>query len=216
MMRDQSVLIRIVDDDSAFADSQKLLIASLGWEVATYRSAVEFLRDDALERPGCLLLDVRMPAMTGLQLQEELAKRQAKLPIIFLSAHGDIAMAVHTMRHGAVDFLEKPVEPRVLLQRVTTAVAMGIAANNQTEALERISASIERLSARERTIAQLVSEGLRNKEIARKLGIEESTVKMHRANAMAKLGANTSAQLTRIFTIAELMPRLLGAPHATP
>ena len=123
-MTDTTVLIRIVDDDDEFAASQKMLIETLGWEVITYASAPEFLSEDALERPGCLLLDVRMPAMTGLELQQELEKRNCQLPIIFLSAHGDIEMAVHTMRHGAVDFLEKPVEPQRLLARVTKAVAL--------------------------------------------------------------------------------------------
>ena len=110
-MPDTSVLIRIVDDDAEFAASQKMLIETLGWEVATYSDALEFLKEDSLERPGCLILDVRMPVMTGLELQQELEKRGCQLPIIFLSAHGDIDMAVHTMRHGARDFLQKPVEP---------------------------------------------------------------------------------------------------------
>ena len=203
-MTDSAVLIRIVDDDDEFAASQKLLISSLGWEVVTYPSAPEFLAGDTLARPGCLILDVRMPAMTGLELQQELERRNCTMPIIFLSAHGDISMAVHTMRHGAVDFLEKPVEPHRLLSRVTTAVAAGIQSSNENEEVRRLIERIDKLSGREKEIAKLVSEGLRNKEIARKLGIEETTVKMHRANAMSRLGATTSAELTRIFTIAEI------------
>ncbi len=203
-MSDTTVLIRIVDDDEEFAASQKMLIESLGWEVVTYSSATEFLAEDALERPGCLILDVRMPVMTGLELQQELEKRACPLPIIFLSAHGDIDMAVHTMRHGAADFLQKPVEPQRLLTQVTKAVAASIRQTNEYDELQKLVERIDKLSNRERDIAKLVSQGLRNKEIARKLGIEETTVKMHRANAMAKLAANTSAELTRLFTILEL------------
>ena len=203
-MSDTTVLIRIVDDDEEFAASQKMLIESLGWEVVTYASATEFLAEDALERPGCLILDVRMPVMTGLELQQELEKRACPLPIIFLSAHGDIDMAVHTMRHGAADFLQKPVEPQRLLTQVTKAVAASIRQTNEYDELQKLVERIDKLSNREREIAKLVSQGLRNKEIARKLGIEETTVKMHRANDMAKLAANTSAELTRLFTILEL------------
>ena len=203
-MSDTTVLIRIVDDDEEFAASQKMLIESLGWEVVTYSSATVFLAEDALERPACLILDVRMPVMTGLELQQELEKRACPLPIIFLSAHGDIDMAVHTMRHGAADFLQKPVEPQRLLTQVTKAVAASIRQTNEYDELQKLVERIDKLSNREREIAKLVSQGLRNKEIARKLGIEETTVKMHRANAMAKLAANTSAELTRLFTILEL------------
>lgn len=203
-MSDTTVLIRIVDDDEEFSASQKMLIESLGWEVVTYSSAVEFLNEDALARPGCLVLDVRMPTMTGLELQQELEKRHCTLPIIFLSAHGDIEMAVHTMRHGAVDFLEKPVEPQRLLTQVTRAVATSIQQTAEDDTLQKLVERIDKLSNREREIAELVSKGLRNKEIARKLGIEETTVKMHRANAMAKLAANSSAELTRLLTILEL------------
>ena len=203
-MSNTTVLIRIVDDDVEFAASQKMLIESLGWEVITYSSANDFLAEDALERPGCLILDVRMPVMTGLELQQELENRKCQLPIIFLSAHGDIEMAVHTMRHGAADFLQKPVEPQRLLTQVTKAVAASIRQTTEYDELQKLVERIDKLSNREREIAQLVSLGLRNKEIARKLGIEETTVKMHRANAMAKLAANTSAELTRLFTILEL------------
>lgn len=203
-MSNTSVLIRIVDDDEQFVASQKMLVESLGWEVTTFSSALDLLQEDALTRPGCLILDVRMPSMTGLELQQELEKRGCRLPIIFLSAHGDIEMAVHTMRHGAVDFLQKPVEPQKLLSQVTKAVAASIQLSNETDELHKLVERIDKLSNREREIAQLVSEGLRNKEIARKLSIEETTVKMHRANAMAKLAANTSAELTRLFTILEI------------
>lgn len=198
-------LIRLVDDDEEFLDSQKMLLESLGWDVKTYTRPKVFLLEDDLARPGCVILDVRMPEMTGLQVQAELEKREtAHLPVIFLSAHGDIAMAVHTMQHGAVDFLEKPVDPQTLLQRVSMAIATSLRSSARQDEVEQLKSRVAKLSGREREIAQLVAHGLRNKEIARKLNIEETTVKMHRANALAKLAANSSAELTRIFTILEI------------
>lgn len=186
-------LIRIVDDDEELRNSQKMLLASLGWSVKTYESALAFLSDDELTRPGCLILDVRMPGMTGLELQQELMRREIKnISIIFLSAHGDIAMATHTMRHGAVDFLEKPVQPQKLLQRVTTAVARTIQKTAREEELTDLRERLGKLTGREREVAKLLSEGMRNKEIARSLGIEETTVKMHRANLQAKLGVKST------------------------
>lgn len=167
-----------------------------------------FLSDDELTRPGCLILDVRMPGMTGLELQQELMRREIKnISIIFLSAHGDIAMATHTMRHGAVDFLEKPVQPQKLLQRVTTAVARTIQKTAREEELTDLRERLGKLTGREREVAKLLSEGMRNKEIARSLGIEETTVKMHRANLQAKLGVKSTAELTRIFITVEILSR---------
>ncbi len=197
-------LIRIVDDDEDFLDSQKMLLETLGWEVKTYSRARAFLEDVDLERPGCVILDVRMPEMTGLEVQDALEARGSTLPVVFLSAHGDIAMAVHTMRHGAIDFLEKPVEPQVLLQRVSSSIAQSLRSSAQLEETRALKERVAKLTGREKEIARLVAHGLRNKEIARELSIEETTVKMHRANALAKLGANSSAELTRIFTLIEV------------
>lgn len=197
-------LIRIVDDDEDFLDSQKMLLETLGWDVKTYSRARMFLEDADLERPGCVILDVRMPEMTGLEVQDALEARGSTLPVIFLSAHGDIAMAVHTMRHGAIDFLEKPVEPQVLLQRVSSSIAQSLKNSVEQEETRSLKERVAKLTVREKEIARLVAHGLRNKEIARELSIEETTVKMHRANALAKLGANSSAELTRIFTLIEL------------
>ena len=145
-------LIRIVDDDETFLDSQKMLLETLGWEVKTYTRARAFLEDETLTRPGCVLLDVRMPEMTGLEVQAELEKRKSTLPIIFLSAHGDIAMAVHTMRHGAVDFLEKPVEPEVLLQRVSTSIATSLRNSAEMEETRLIKERVAKLSGREKDV----------------------------------------------------------------
>lgn len=204
MMENTAPLIRVVDDDLLFLASQKRLIGTLGWEVETYPSAALFLEKNPVSRPGCLVCDVRMPEMTGLELQEELARRRVTgLPVIFLSAHGDIEMAVSALHRGAADFLEKPADPAKLLACVSRAVVSSIRRTSKLEGYKDLAARYRSLTGREKEVGQLVAQGLRNKEIARNLGIEESTVKMHRANALAKLGARTSAELTRILTIIE-------------
>ena len=197
-----SPLIRIVDDDQELLVSQKMLLETLGWEVVTYSSGVDFLRMDALKRPGCVVLDVRMPGMTGLEVQEQLEQKGIEhIAVIFLSAHGDMPMAVHTMRHGAVDFISKPADPRYLLERVAQSVTKSIEKSEREAEIQNLKELAQGLSPRERDVARLIAQGLRNKEIARELGIEETTVKMHRGNAMLKLRAKTSAELIRIFTI---------------
>lgn len=197
-----SPLIRIVDDDRELLASQKMLLETLGWEVVTYASGMDFLRMDSLSRPGCVVLDVGMPGMTGLEVQEQLEQRGVEhIAIIFLSAHGDVPMAVHTMRHGAVDFISKPADPRYLLERVAKSVTKSIEKSEREAEIKSLRELAQVLSPRERDVARLIAKGLRNKEIARELGIEETTVKMHRGNAMLKLRAKTSAELIRIFTI---------------
>ena len=197
-----SPLIRIVDDDRELLVSQKMLLETLGWEVVTYASGMDFLRMDSLSRPGCVVLDVGMPGMTGLEVQEQLEQRGVEhIAIIFLSAHGDVPMAVHTMRHGAVDFISKPADPRYLLERVAKSVTKSIEKSEREAEIKSLRELAQVLSPRERDVARLIAKGLRNKEIARELGIEETTVKMHRGNAMLKLRAKTSAELIRIFTI---------------
>ena len=190
-------LIRIVDDDPELLASQKMLLETLGWEVITYASGVEFLKHDELKRPGCVVLDMRMPGMTGLEVQEELENRGVThLSIIFLTAHGEVDAAVHAMRHGAADFIQKPAEPHKMLERVAAAVTASVELE-----VNRLKSLVGKLSPRENDVARCIARGLRNKEIARELGIEETTVKMHRQNALIKLDARSSAELVRIFTI---------------
>lgn len=191
-------IIRLVDDDAALADSFELLLKTMGWDVVKYASGTAFLEKDDLAAPGCIVLDVRMPDMTGLEVQSELEKRGVKLPVLFLSAHGNIAMAVHAVRHGAVDFLEKPVDPMVFLQKVSRAVTAAM-----TDAAAEAKASDVRerfasLTPREREVVEAVLDNQPNKVIARNLGLEVSTVKMHRANAFAKLGVHSAAELIRL------------------
>lgn len=195
-------LIRIIDDDVELLNSQKMLLETLGWEVVTYENGPEFLKQDSLKRPGCLVLDMRMPGMTGIEVQQELERRGVThLSIIFLSAHGDIDMAVHAMRHGAVDFIQKPADPVYMLRRVSAAVAASVEKEVRLAEVNRIRELVSKLSPRETDVAQCLAQGLRNKEIARKLGIEETTVKMHRTNALTKLEAASSAEVVRMFTI---------------
>lgn len=157
-------LIRIVDDDPELLASQKMLLETLGWEVITYASGVEFLKHDELKRPGCVVLDMRMPGMTGLEVQEELENRGVThLSIIFLTASVELDVREHEVN--------------------------------------RLKSLVGKLSPRENDVARCIARGLRNKEIARELGIEETTVKMHRQNALIKLDARSSAELVRIFTI---------------
>lgn len=197
-------LIRIVDDDEELLRSQKLLLESLGWEVVTYSSGVEFLERDALKRAGCVVLDVRMPGLTGLEVQQiMLEKGVTHIAVIFLTAHGDVPMAVHTMQHGAVDFVQKPVDPHYLLEKVSHAVVRSVEKSVRLAEVTRLKGLLASLSPREREVAERIGRGLTNKEIARELGIEESTVKMHRSGALAKLQVKNSAQLVRVLAVLE-------------
>ena len=184
-------LVRLVDDDVEFLRSQKFFLETFLPEVRTWESAEAFLTEDDLTRPGCLVLDIRMSGMSGLELQRLLEMRRSTLRIIFLSAHGDIGTAVHAMRHGALDFLEKPVEPEVLLEKVRKAVDDSMNDFAHEREIHQIEARLLSLTGREREVLDLAIEGLQNKEIAEKLGISVTTVKMYRSNAFIKLDVNS-------------------------
>lgn len=184
-------LVRFVEDDEVFRTSQELLLRAHGFEVEGYGSAQEFLAADDLSRPGCIVLDVRMPGMTGLELQQLLNDKGIEIPIIFLSGHGDIAMAVHTMQSGAVSFLEKPVAPRKLLETIASAVEASLTRWRADDAARKNLEVFESLTPREKEVVLLAARDTPNKVIARELNIAEATVKMHRANAFAKLGAKS-------------------------
>jgi FixJ family two-component response regulator len=184
-------LVRLVDDDVEFLRSQKFFLETFLPEVRTWESAEAFLAEDDLARPGCLVLDIRMSGMSGLELQRLLEMRRSTLRIIFLSAHGDIGTAVHAMRHGALDFLEKPVEPEVLLEKVRKAVDDSMNDFAHEREIHQIEARLLSLTGREREVLDLAIEGLQNKEIAEKLGISVTTVKMYRSNAFIKLDVNS-------------------------
>ena len=192
-------LIRIVDDDAGLAKSFKLLLETMGWETVAYLDGPSFLASDDLSRPGCIVLDVRMPGMTGIEVQDVLVQRGSTLPILFLSAHGSIPMAVSTVRKGAVDFLEKPIEPADLLAKLSVAVTESL---EQHLAQQQKAMRLERfrsLTPREHeVIGQMLAGNDANKQIARLLDLEVSTVKMHWANAFMKLGVHSSAELIRL------------------
>lgn len=191
-------IIHIVDDDVELVESFTLLLQTMGWEVASYTNGPDFLRTADLGSPGCIVLDMRMPGMTGPEVQEELIKRGCKVPILFLSAHGSISIAVQAVQHGAMDFLEKPVDPFALVQKVSQAVTLSIERIAQDSQAEDFRNKLGLLTPREKDVIREVLAGAQNKEAARKLGLEVSTVKMHRANAFAKLGVHSQSELIKL------------------
>ena len=197
-MSEPGAVVHIVDDEKVVADGIALLLRSVGLQSKTYPDARSFLGAYTPEMAGCLLLDVRMPKMGGLELQEELNRMRCVLPVIFITGHGDVPMAVEAMRAGAVDFLQKPFNDDELIRRVQKALEE----DAQQRALLREREEIRRrwgdLSEREREVAQRISAGDANKVIAADLGISERTVEAHRAKIMEKMGVRSVAQLVRM------------------
>ena len=191
-------LIHVVDDDDSLRSALQRLLAAAGYRVKTYASAGEFLLDPPADAPGCMLLDLRMPGPSGLDLQEALARHGIRLPVIFLSGQGDLATGVRAMKAGAVDFLSKPVEREPLLAAIARALQADAAQRAARGAEAELQARFAQLTAREREVFELVVAGRLNKQIADALGIAERTVKAQRAQVMAKLGAANAAELGRI------------------
>lgn len=201
-MNESDAIIFVVDDDAAMRRSLAYLFDSAGWQVQTFESARDFLQRYEGHVPGCLLLDVRMPLMSGLELQQELSNRTGhaiSLPVIFLSGHGDLAMAVQTMKAGACDFLEKPCKDQVLLDAVSRAVARSVEESRSAASANTAQTALARLTAREREVALLMAEGKASKVIARELGISDKTVQVHRHNTMEKLGLHSAAEVARLL-----------------
>ena len=196
-------LIHIVDDDEALRRSLLFLFDSVGWRAQAYASADEFLAAYRPGAPGCLVLDIRMPGMSGLELQQTLRARGHGLPVIFITGHGDVSLAVQAMKQEACDFLEKPFKDQALLDAVAQAVRRSRddlaaeARRNQAHAL------LERLSPREREVARRVARGLPNKLIARELDISEKTVHVHRQHVMEKTHTGSAAELARLMMRAD-------------
>ena len=201
----KEALVRIVDDDAEQLKSLAFLLRMGGFEVMTYQSAQAFLEMDDPRKPGCLLLDHRMPGMSGMELQAELVERGSLLPVIFLSAHGDIPMAMQAVHRGAMDFLVKPAAPDVLIAAVEKAVKKSfedLAADaGQADLAEKAAA----LTDRELEVARLVAQGLLNKQIGDKLGISLPTVKLHRGNAAKKLGVRSAVAMAKALEAAGLL-----------
>ena len=197
-----SYAVYVVDDDESVARSLKWLIEPLGYEVYTYENGWSFLEHytkNGVSPVGVLVVDVRMPVMGGFELQRELNARGFGLPVIFLSGHGDVPLAVTAIKDGAHDFLQKPINDQVLIDKINGAIRKSLEQKTSNESLVGASDKIAGLSSREREILQCVSDGMSSKEIARKLDISHKTVEVHRANIRKKLGLKSIAELTKVF-----------------
>ena len=191
-------IVHVVDDDVSWRKSVARLLSVAGYQVASYESAVHFLETADVGEPGCILLDVRMPGVTGLELQQRLAEMRHALPIIFVSGHGDIPTTVVAVKAGAEDFLTKPVAPDVLLRAVAQAIASDRADRTMHEGLDVLRARLRTLTPTERQVLALVVRGRLNKQIADELDTAERTVKWHRHNFMQKLQIHSLAELVSI------------------
>jgi len=191
-------IVYVVDDDSAVRNSLRLLLKSVGLNAATLGSAQEFLSSYDPNQPGCLLLDVRMPGMSGIELQQHLNLLGAVIPVIFISGHGDVPMAVEAMQHGAFDFLQKPFRDQDLIDRIQHALVKDHANREELRKRDSIRTRLELLTPREREVLALVTSGKPNKVIASDLGLSQRTVEIHRARVMDKLEATSLAQLVRM------------------
>lgn len=191
-------LVYLVDDEYAVRDSLALLIESTGQIVRSFASAEAFLNNYNPEQPGCLLLDVRMPAMSGLELQDELLRRKISIPIIFISGHAGIPDSAKAFRAGAVDFLEKPFDDEVLLERIEEAIKKDIARREHFICHREIQNRLDNLTVREKEVLSLVVRGHSNKDAAKKLYISARTVEVHRARIMAKMKAENLIELIKI------------------
>ena len=193
-----SVIVHIVDDDRAVREALRDLLQSVDYQVALYESASDFLRVELPDAPACLVLDVRLPGTSGLELQAHLASINVALPVVLMTGFGDIPMTVRAMKLGAVDFLTKPIRHQDLLDAVADAIRKD---QNRREGVAQIAQLREKyalLTARERQVMKLVASGFMNKQIANELSISEVTVKMHRGSVTRKLGAKSVALLARM------------------
>jgi len=197
-MTETKPIVFVVDDDLSVRRSTERLIRSIGLEVQTFTSAREFLKSSRPEGPACLVLDVRMPGLSGMDLQRELARSEIYIPIIFITAHGDIPMSVRAMKAGAVEFLTKPFRSRSLLDAIRAAIDRDRAASNERSEIEALRQRYEHLTPREREVLLLVAAGLLNKQVAGKLATTERTIKFHRAHIMQKTHAESVADLVRM------------------
>jgi FixJ family two-component response regulator len=188
----------VVDDDQPVRDGLKLLLRSVGHRVEAYASAQDFLDAYTDDRAGCLVLDVRMPGMSGLELQEKLNERRSILPIIFITGHGDVPMAVETLQAGAMDFLQKPFRDQELLERIARALEKDAVNRRELRELNEIARRFSELTPRERAVMELVVTGKANKVIAGDLDISQRTVEIHRARVMEKTQAGSLAHLIRM------------------
>ena len=206
----ESALVHVVDDDASMRSALEELFESVGLQSQTYATAKDFLSANLSDRPGCIVLDVRLPDMNGLEFQTRLNQIGVGIPVVMMTGHGDIPMSVHAMKHGAVDFLAKPFRDQDMLDAVLTAIER----DRQRRVIEsddsQLKERFETLSPREQEVMSLVTAGKMNKQVAGDLGISEITVKIHRGAAMHKMGARTYAELVRMADALQQNRRKLG------
>ena len=191
-------IVFVVDDDPSVRETLADLIASVGLSVLAFKSAREFLESRRPDAPACLVLDVRLPGLSGLDLQRELLRIEAPIPIIFITGHGDIPMTVRAMKEGAVEFLAKPFRDQDLIDAIQHAIEIDRIARQERTIVAEVRRCYESLTKREREVMKLIVSGLLNKQIAAQLGSSETTVKMHRGQIMHKMKAQSAVQLARM------------------
>ncbi len=197
-MTERDTIVFVVEDDPALRDALQRLMRSVGLRAQTFGSAQEFLSSQRPDAPACLVLDVRLPGLSGLDLQRELAKAGIELPIIFISGYGDIPMSVQAMKAGAVEFLTKPVRPQDLLDAIQQAIERDQSARHERADMADLRRRVNSLTPREQQVMELVVAGLLNKQIAAKLGTSEITIKVHRSQLMRKMRAKSLPELVRM------------------
>ena len=197
-MKTSEPIVFVVDDDPSVRETLADLIASVGLSVLAFKSAREFLESRRPDAPACLVLDVRLPGLSGLDLQRELLRIEAPIPIIFITGHGDIPMTVRAMKEGAVEFLAKPFRDQDLIDAIQHAIEIDRVARQERTIVTEVRRCYESLTKREREVMKLIVSGLLNKQIAAQLGSSETTVKMHRGQIMHKMKAQSAVQLARM------------------
>ena len=205
-MDDHKPTIYIVDDDPSVRQSTAMMLQSVGFDVKTFVSAQDFLNANVQETFGCLILDVRMPGVSGLDLQEKLVSLRTPLPVIFITGHGTIPMSVRAMKAGAVDFLQKPFEEQELLDAINRAISIQTERRAKDDETHETQERLKTLTPREQEVFSLVVTGMANKEIAYKLGTSERTIKAHRAQVMEKMHARSLADLIRFADRLKIHP----------
>lgn len=197
-MSEGSGLVYVVDDDEAVRGSLRMLLKSVGLATETYPSGNDFLEHYDPNRVSCLVADIRMPGLSGLELQDELNSRQAEIPIIFITGHGDVPMAVKAMQSGAADFIQKPFRDQDLLDRIHKALQADQERRSEDESITRARKRLQTLTPRETEVMEKVVQGHANKVIALDLGVSQRTVELHRARVMHKMGVRSLAELVRL------------------